>query len=548
MKFEALQTRIAELCNDTKIPYGTFTPELWEESLRLLHQMTHLQSVPSLDCSCGFMDRLVIEMDTQQQQQIHKNSDHLPKLTTASLNAVVKNWNKCWKSVKPEEGYSNMLTPPEMLSRVDDWLYRLDNDANNNVNAQILRPDAATYGMILQGALLRHTDSKAASVFGEKLFLRMVEESKGNKWVNVYPDKMTYANMVHFHCKQGNLRRAEWYLHQMSWEYGRGNRAVKPTQAVVESIMKAYSDMAVGNDGSDNHNKEHIPPRVLAERAENMLRTVQQNSGPFPNLQANRYMYAQVLKCWVFSMDSGTSTGTYPRALSSSDKEALNRVCQLYSEMEHNHDPKLQPDGHTLYLVLQAFCRARDGKGAQEVFDKYVENLKQSKEMENPRKSPDTFCFRQLASAWGEMTHPRAVEKIERLIEQMKSEEFVCAKPDVFVYNALLACLIEQSPKKGGTIGPQCERMLDEMITEHSIKPNTATYNLCLQGHAKDGQDPYLAEAMLERLYEVYLADGSAEPTVRTFNLVLNSWAESSNDTAPTRVGKTPYSKVMLDV
>jgi len=493
-----LHDRILQLCDDTAIAYGEYTPELWDESLELLDEMARLQTPTGLEDCCMLMDRLVIEQDHQQsslEPRASASSENVHfQVTTDALNSIIRNWSKCWEAKQIQD-----LKPQQMLDFVDDWVARLDT---------ALHPDVKSYGMILKAAANSHTDYNATRSFAESLFHRMQNEADNGKHPNVRPDTRTYASLIHLLSRLKEVTQAEFYFNQMVMEYARGNTEAQPNRTVCNSILTAYASIA-------GQNVKHLNIPI---RAEKMLRYMQHlhESRTLKDIKPDSLSYQQVIKCWGLS----------------SHPEAANKARHLYDEMMRSKDPKLRPTPYILARVLECMSWRGDASSAQALLDQHLQRASVVK--------ANAECFKFVMIAWRNSGNVRSVEMIEKLIrssQELLSEEHLkhCqSRPDH--YNELVSCLAKHQ-REIPDAAEKAEAIQQEVET-NDVRMGNFFFNCLIDIHARSGKDPYRAEQVLEQLYQRHIDDGKSDrtkPCARSFNSVLQAWALNSNAQAAKR-------------
>jgi Pentatricopeptide repeat domain len=511
-----LHQRILEICDDTVIPYGEFGRDLWDESLKVLKEMSSHHTALGLECSCMLMERLVIEQGARKTSMTSKaNETSFSSLTAAHLNGVVQNWETCWKKGRVT------VAPTQMLSLLDDWLYRLEHD---------LHPDVETYTTLIQGAMFCRINPEAARSFAENLFKRMVAEDDDHRHPNVRPNTATYDAMIHGlsnYC--GDVPRAEFYLNQMCLEAARhSNRSVELNVRSFTSVLRAYSRIEVEND----------PHNEVPERAHAMLRHMQylDTLGTSANVKPDQSAFVFVLTCWA----------------KSKHPQAAARVKELYEEMRA--DPNAKPsNAYPLSQVLMKLAEVGDADTAKTLLDEHLRALPNSLDgtkINNSNHVQGHYhkCFESVMRAWERSGRPEALKQIEELIDRMKELAASQILPETKLGRMHYHCYISCVDKSSGILAKKdivakIEGIVKEMeelaaAGSDDVKPDAYTYTMLLLAHATHGQDPYKAEAVLEHMYQRHLEDGkskSTQPNVRSFNVCLKAWAQSQADNAPER-------------
>lgn len=512
---EKLQERITELCDDTAVPFGNFTPEIWKESLQALGNMAHLQSPKGLEYCCMMMDRLVIETDHQRNvttdsTTISSSTGHA--LSTETLNSIVRNWSKCWEAKEMES-----VTPPQMLDMVDEWVLRLDHS--------LLHPDVKTYGMIIKAAINYHNNQKHARSFAANLFHRMIREAEEDVHPNVSPDTKTYGSMIHFWSSLGDTQQAEVYLNQMVMECAKGTSDVQPTSYICNSILAAYSKNA-GNKYKD-------PSSEIPFRVERMVRRMQQlhESGTLKGIKPKLHSFQLLMMCWEKSQRP----------------EAADKVRELYYEIKNSKDSTVWPDATTLEIVLKTLSKTGDAEKAQEILDEHLEELitnnKGTDASRNNKASiiePNSSCFFSVGTAWYNSKTERSVYMVEKLIERMHNLSDDGTLKDAQVKTKHYVTLLHSLAKHARTM-PDANEKAEKVVKtmeKKNMKLNKSAYDCLIGIQAVTGNDPYRAEELLEQMYDAHLADGGFEntkPDTRSFNNCLRAWSESGDEKAPER-------------
>ena len=520
---------MSQLSDDIDIPYGEFTLPLWQESCKLIEEMAQLQTPSGFEYCCTLMDRLVIEADhlrdfndgdavassSSFSEDIINTNNHdreecLEQVTTETLNSIVRNWSKCWEA---KQGVN--VTPPQMLAQMDDWISRLDN---------ALHPDVKTYGMIIKAAINFHTNPKIVRSFVESLFERMIQEADTDIHPNVRPDTMTYATLIPFLAGLRDTQAAENYLNQMLLECAKGNSNVQPTVAICNSILSAY-DFVAGHPHKD-------PRKEAPYHAEKIFRYMQHlhESGTLKGIKPNLHSYLLLLQCWG----------------NSKHPNAPNKSKELYYEMKHNQDSKLQPNHRVLERVIKTMAaQVGHARDAQDLLYEYLEGAdfnKQdggsgSRDQSSAAEAIPCSCFQAVLAAWCKENSVESVDMAENLINRMRDMSASGALKDGHLrtvhYNKLFFCLAKHL-KNIENAGNRADLIVKEM-EEQGLKPDKYTFDCLIAISAMGTKDPHRAENTLEQMYEAHLLDGGTEPDTRSFNHCLHAWAKCGTEQAPER-------------
>lgn len=232
---ETLRKRTVAFTNEENTPFGSFTPEMWYESVRLLGHWTRgmeLSNTPeTVDQSFLLLDRLVFE---QELQKYHALSVSL--LNTRLLNRIIWNWRRCVKSfhhysVEDQALLRFEFTPMELLARLEEYSNRSPH----------LQPNTKTFNMIMDGARCCCVPSntgvsgmispRVATNFAQSLFDRMVAADEAQTKSNsddvqyshtdakggpsIKPNVETYSTLIQLFSHHGLATRAEALLDKM---------------------------------------------------------------------------------------------------------------------------------------------------------------------------------------------------------------------------------------------------------------------------------------------------------------------------------------------
>jgi len=150
--------------------------------------------------------------------------------------------------------------------------------------------------------------------------------------------------------------------------------------------------------------------------------------------------------------------------------------------------------------------------------------------MEEKGMVPNGRSFQAVIRAWGnsnvEIGALKGEQVLDRMEKMVKSGEMDASEgPTVIHYNAVLDAwansVLDNHAKRA-------EVLLNKMIVEKKVQPNTISFNACIDAYAKNG-DGDKAEELLNMMDELYQNEGIQEykPDTRSYNSVMNAFSKS---------------------
>lgn len=226
-----------------------------------------------------------------------------------------------------------------------------------------------------------------------------------------------------------------------------------------------------------------------ATAAEDWLMHVSKMSTEGKPAQIDTTSFNGVLKAWCICPEENGAN----RAL-----EILNLMLEL--QEEHNND-QIKPDSVSFNTVITAYCRRRNPKQAELVFQMALEYFLQQK---TGNEIDLTNCLNNVVTSWAKSGLPEAAERAETISRD--------------AYR-----LVENGPS---------HRLV--------LRPNAATHTICISAHVRNGCSMDRAEALLEDMVESVSSSSvhRLAPTTTVFNTVIHGWLRSGRPESAERATK----------
>jgi pentatricopeptide repeat protein len=515
------------LCNPLRHKIGSFTKERWHQTVQLLRFWTKQNTSESVEAAFALLHRLLqeqevlfrtalstIDVKDQAKLQLMTKRERLEMqalseelLDTDILNHAVQNWQVCWKN------QNTKLSPKLILYEIEGCIEK----------SQSLLPDTKTYNMVMD-ALSRRFDRKSAVQFAEKIFQKMLMDSRTietipqsaasstndadgdqepqqqRRKLNIAPDEYTYSTLINIYSRAGDAKAAEDVLSKMHKEYQAGRSNIQPNVRTFTAVISAWA-------------RSRAPD--APEKAESILEIMHMmdKSGSLDNCRPNIVTYNCLLDVWS----------------KCKREDGGERAEAVLGWMEDN--TALQPDAISYNTVIAAWLHTGscDVARAEAVLKRMTLAYKHKR---NSKARPDLDSYKLLLKALQEncTREENAATRAERLLKQMQS---VGVAPDLVSYNAVLACWAQSGHAQAGA---RAERLLKEMRDRVKVQPNTLSYNSAITANARNGK-PRRAEIIFKAMYDEYRrGNRNVQPQLRTFNAVLAAWSHSPTVTDAERV------------
>ncbi len=204
---------------------------------------------------------------------------------------------------------------------------------------------------------------------------------------------------------------------------------------------------------------------------------------------------------------------------------------------EHASDDALRPNSYSYTAVLEAYagadvCSVKDATMAEKLMELMIDAAKDGDESMRPNSKSFLALIRTWGSVWdsshnGIEIGPIKAERCLTRMRQLHDDNIIKEPPNVYHHNAILNAWAnsgeEGSAERAESLLLGMEKGID------GVKPNTVSYNICIDAYAKEGNGE-MAEALLNRMDEFFLRreNRDCKPNTRSFNSVMNAYAKSS--------------------
>jgi hypothetical protein len=342
--------------------------------------------------------------------------------------------------------------------------------------------------------------------------------------------------------------------------FAKNNTACKPTAAMYTAAINVY-----GKHGQPEQAEEALffLWNLYNSTTEDEFDPDKALTGD-PDMRPNVKTYTAVLDAWGRSSPSKHPNG-------------LERCETVLKEMMANHElnPDLfpQPNSITFDAVLNAFARQsqpfRHNKKIPERAEALLQQMEDLKLQQYGDVCPTTQSFTSVITSWAHSKRPEASERakyiLDRMMELSKTQPSVA--PNTYTFNTVLDSFANNSPKDQNAakdaakllaVMEQISRMRGSTTHNadnnknhnHSVQPDTITYNTVLKAYAKSKarNAATKAELLLEKMRHEYEVNGNVlvKPNDVSFNSVIAAYAHHSRSLDITSVQSSQ--KILLQM
>jgi len=339
---------------------------------------------------------------------------------------------------------------PHAVDRAEDLLrimieatsHGLDTSSTGTDTKPAIKPNVISYTTVMKA--WARSDRKGAPERCEAFLKAMYQH-------NVQPNSVTYATAIYAWSRaKGNKQapfRAEAIFHDQMERYKNGSLRLKPTEATYVALMNTWNR----SNSSNNRNKKNT--RLSQKTAARV-----------------QYYFDQIR--------TGYLAG----------------------------DESLRPTIPAYYALMESKKRAGDGRGADNVLQMVLDELKQNDGSIRPQDRhsvrPHRNLFYSAMSAWANSGYDQAPERVEALMYQLRD-----------MYN---------------------------MHGWEGCKPRSTEYLILMNCWARSGREeaPEQTEAMLRELQSLAKedTDGSMKISSNHYFAVFDAWVRSGRPEAPDKV------------
>jgi len=436
------------------------------------------------------------------------------------LNGVLEVWVKSGHAEAPQK-VSGLVKDMEERSKEDSCC----------------RPNVNTYNILLN-CLVNNTQSTRSenAQQAQKLLERMQSGETG-----IQPDLVSFDIVLSAWCKAKYPDNAEELLLRMCTKaadatVSSDRPVVQPTSRHFTTVMNGWSVMAkerpnrqqplqrIENllkamqtfhdtkgfdtkpttiayklflDGLSQSNDPQAP-----ERAESILRYVEERSSKDHMLRPDAFLYNSVLKAWSRSKQH----------------DALSRAEKLFKDMKsmHSETNKLV-NVHSYTYLMSMYMRRDQAEKVQALFDEMV----QSKSFQ-----PTFYIYITLLHAWANVGNPEtAMLVLQQIMTKYEARKFGReAKLDIKIFNAVLNAWLKSKRPDAGEKAEECLLSIYKLVASkmYNIKgPDLVSFSTVIKAYSFSNHPDRVRRSMdlFEHMRNKYLqsADPSIRPDLRIF-------------------------------
>ena len=268
-----------------------------------------------------------------------------------------------------------------------------------------------------------------------------------------------------------------------------------------------------------SHAKNARRDGMAPQKAEQLLRRMQELSTTFPHLKPSIFTYNAVMEAYSKSMGSPNRRRRQQGQLS---------ILRLFKELKET----LEPNTYTFNLVLSSNS---DFSEEWKKLEMWAMDFVGGKP--NPiAMEPDRQTYNQLLKYYGEVGEARKAEVLlERIIRTVKADASPISstlEPGLVWFNMLFKALskTKDTTKDPGETAEKWLKLMEKIADMGLIKsrPDVSTYNHVLNVHAMSG-NAERAESLVTELEEAFRSDTEGDknlkPDLITYTTLIKTYA-----------------------
>lgn len=504
------------------------------------------------------MERIIERME----ENYAHGRNVISKPNNMSYNMLITAYSRC-----------NIITDPgERAQRVLEKMVKLYQ--SDPVGRERVKPDVFTYAS-LSNALCKSGTSDGISR-AESVLRKMEECYKKEKDVSLKPNVIAMGTVLIAWCRlcekhkgKGEMskiamERALWYLDWMTQSYLEGNKEMKPSTYLFNSVLKNLPTCTF----------DHLSDDSGILKAEELLGRLEELYQSGSGIEPDVYSYTTIISAWAQSKSRDAvyraesfldrMERLYVEGVNSArpNTATYNAVISAYSRMHHSDAiPKAEkllrrmerleaegnlhvsPDKITYSSVMAAVMK----NGEKGHIGTLVENLHQEMELRFRQTGdigcrPDTVSFSTIISALAKDNIPDAPYRAEAIISRMKAFGDKSLSPNRWTYNHLILCWVNSAEVNAMERVEDIVRFMAKQyeLGDKKMRPDMFTYSHLLHGwsmrHYQEGAADR-ANKMLDNLVDLFVTEGfNKEDDERSvqlddsfFNIVISAYARSGD-------------------
>lgn len=464
--------------------------------------------------------------------------------TTVSFNSLMNAWSK-----------STDRQAPEIAERIFDEMEQWESDD--------VKPDVLTFSTLLDTYSRCHKPN--AFERAEQIFA-MMDDFHVKR--NVY----TYSALQNVYARSYDrpdapekcLKLLESMLHL----YRRGNIFAKPNCINYNAVLIAYSraktkeaaqkavDMLAKMERPDFDGGYDVEPDRLSYAltilacarcpdtvyAANMSEAILEKMEERARIEAKKKEEISSAAPPAVSLDVETFNAVLTAISKSRQPDSVVRTMAIIRRMEEYVKQGMDdvaPNTRSWNAVIHALSRLRGpnlGEKSEQILNHMFELHK--KGMKNVK--PNAFSFAAVLSTYQRMATPSATQRADDIVRHMEDlykQGELDFHPDVVHYTILCAAWARSRQIRAA---PRIFEILSSLKEKHragvpNVKPNTRTYNACLDALCQAGDMDKAEQLLYHMLALARDGDKDAQPDRFSFNCVISGFSRSTQRDAGRR-------------
>lgn len=362
----------------------------------------------------------------------------------------------------------------------------MDERRAGNVDVQVTTD---VYNTVLEAWFHRASTSKEGKLAARRardILLSLQKSFMETHDERTLPDSKSFILVLHALSKAEDSAGSKNMLKWMEKLYDNGHN----DGAKLSISAYAHALNAIASTGKDDVGME----------AERVLKHMNATG-----VEPTTLCYTTVMKAWI-------KAGRVTR----NGRQSAEHAERIMEEMH------TKPDAYTYTTVINAWAQSGQKEYAAERAEEILNRLEN-----DPNVKSDVHAYTACMSAWVKSYNPKAVERIEALMERMEALDHV--EPNLFACNTYIHALSVHGSTRG-----MAKRANDLLMSlerryqsgEIDFAPNIFSYNLVLEAWARSSEDDASARAV--EVLKSLLKTQRMKPDRFSFNQVLMSFSRSS--------------------
>ncbi len=447
-------------------------------------------------------------LDRRLGQAYENEDDTSLRPDTIFFTNVIRSWAK-----------SGRFEAPEMA----EGLLQMMHDLYSKSGWVESAPNAFAYAATMEAwsKSQRHPDSI-------QRIEALLDEMKNSSLVQVVPDRVSYQYVLNAWADSKTTTGAEKaydVLQEMIALYEAGNVLVAPNTSNFSRVIKALA--ATGND--------KLVDAVLEQLQDLYSKTGDPNFEPTDEI-------------WRACIIAKAKTGGVAEAQGILDEFVQRAISKS--------NPNLMPRRGYFIDTLVAWTKTKDqavaAKMSQKVLDHMIELSQRDASYRNLR--PDAKAYDKVILAWSRSRHPRAPDRIEKLLREMERQydagDHKMRSSLARYTNLMLAW--QRSGRKESTEAIQeiFDRLQSQSKTKENkhLRPDKYIFGILIDSWARRKGLDRVESLFGEMMEEWRNGNRDARPDIRIFHSILRAHSEGNRDRIEATEKCESYLSLMKEV